>query len=131
MKNSTILVVMGVMILLVGGFIFVKAGANGVTGKVVDEESQIIEGELQKVTLSMKDFAYYPEEIRVKVGQPVEATLDSTVKGCGRSLAIRELGVSKFSTSPDEKISFTPTKKGVFMMTCSMGMVGPSKLIVE
>jgi plastocyanin domain-containing protein len=119
---------LGILILIVasGFFMFGK----GSTGSVVDNPVQQRDGKVQQVVLSMKDLNYYPQEIRVKEGQPVSITLDSSVQGCLRSFTIRELGVHGLSTSPSETIDFTPTKKGVFKFMCSMGM-GYGKLIVE
>ena len=129
MKNTTLLGVIVAIVLIIGGFMFVNGKA--VTGSVIAEEPQALAGEIQSVTLGMRDFVYYPQEIRVKAGQEVEVTLDSSVKGCGRSFAIRDLGVSGYARTPNDKITFTPNKKGTFMATCSMGMVGPTKFIVE
>ena len=119
-----------VMIVLVGGFIFVGGKKNGsITGNVVQNPEPFQEP-TQKVVLSMKNYNYYPQEVKVKAGSPVELTLDSSVAGCLRSFTIKELGVSKYAKNPSETINFTPTKKGTFTFSCSMGM-GYGKLIVE
>ena len=127
MKNTTILFVIVGMILIVGGFVFVK-GKSTVTGNVIAGES--LGGDVQKVVLSMKDYNYYPQEVKVKANQPVELTMDDSVRGCLRSFAIRDLGVSGYSKSPNEKITFTPTQKGSFRFSCAMGM-GFGTLVVE
>ncbi|OIO81442.1 hypothetical protein AUJ84_01085 [Candidatus Pacearchaeota archaeon CG1_02_32_132] len=80
--------------------------------------------------MSEKNYNYYPSEIKVKANQPVEITLDDKVVGCLRAFTIRDLGVSKYARTPDEKIIFTPNKKGTFTFSCSMGM-GYGKIIVE
>ena len=84
----------------------------------------------QQVTLGIKNFNYFPEVITVKAGQPVSLTLDNSVTGCFRSFNIRDLGVSGYSSSPDNKIMFTPAEKGTYKFSCSMGM-GYGTLIVE
>ncbi len=119
MKNTAILFSIAAIILLVGGFVFVN-GKTQVTGNVV--AGPTLDGEVQKVTLGTKDYNYWPNEITVKAGKPVELTMDSSVKGCLRSFAIRDLGISGYSKNPAEKITFTPTQKGAFKFTCSMGM---------
>lgn len=130
MKNTTLLMLVFVIIVLVGGFIFVGGKKNGsITGNVV-QNPEVLQGPMQKVVLSMKNYNYYPQEVKVKAGSPVELTLDSTVSGCLRAFTIRELGISKISRTPNEKIEFTPGKKGTFTFSCSMGM-GYGKLIVE
>jgi hypothetical protein len=60
----------------------------------------------------------------------VEITLDNSVKGCLRSFNIKDLGVQKSSKNSDDKITFTPTKKGTFKFACVMGM-GYGNIIVE
>ncbi len=128
MKNTTAIFLIVIMLLGAGSFVFssISPGSASVTGEAVN----IQKGELQKVTLSMKELNYYPQTIKVKAGKPVELTLDGSVKGCLRSFTSRELGISKYARTPDEKIIFTPTKKGIFAFSCSMGM-GSGKLIVE
>ena len=127
MKNT--LVIFLISILVIGGGLFVFVGGsktNGNTNTLPDANS----GDTQKITLSEKNFNYYPETVTVKAGQPVEITLDSNVKGCLRSLAIPQLGVSKYLRSAADKLLFTPPKQGTFTIQCSMGM-GFGKLIVQ
>lgn len=127
MKNTTILMGVFAIVVVAGIFMFTSSGR----ADVATTGPQALRGEVQQVTLGMKDFGYYPKEVKVKEGQPVEVTLDKSVVGCGRSFAIRELGVSQYAQTPSQKITFTPSKKGTFLATCSMGMVKPIKFIVE
>jgi len=124
MKNTTMLAIIGMFILGAGYFIFVSGNGNG--NAVVTNGN----GEVQKVSIGMKDYNYYPNTIKVKAGEPVEITLDKSVSGCLRSFTIRDFGVNQYSKSPDEKIKFTPDKKGTFTFACSMGMAY-GKIIVE
>ncbi len=87
-------------------------------------------GDVQKVTLSMKNYNYYPNTIKVQVGSPVEITLDNSVRGCFRDFTIRAFNIHQYSKTPDQTINFTPTKSGVYTFACSMGM-GSGTLIVE
>ena len=89
-----------------------------------------ISGDVQKIVLSYKNGNYYPQEIRVKAGKPVQISLDSSVSGCYRSFTIRQLGVAKYLKTPSDSVTFTPTKSGIYTFACSMGM-GTGKLIVE
>lgn len=118
MKNTTLFLIAVVALALIGGFVFMGSG-KGVTGNVVNEPPS---GEVQKITLSMKNYNYYPQTIKVEAGKPVEITLDSSVVGCLRSFTIPEFGVRKLSKTPADKIIFTPDKKGTFAFSCSMGM---------
>jgi len=129
MKNTTILVLI-VLILVVGSIFVFSNSANSVNGDVIKDNSKTITGEVQKIVISEKNSNYYPNEIKVKAGQPVSISLDSKVTGCLRSFTIRDLGLQKYLRTPQDTLDFTPTKKGAFTFSCSMGM-SFGKLIVE
>lgn len=126
MKNTTMFG-LGILILLIIGGFFIFNNSSNVTGNTVDNSNSV---DAQKITLSLRDYNYYPNTITVKSGQPVEITLDKSISGCFRSFTIKDLGVAKNSRSPEDKIVFTPTKKGTFRFACSMGM-GTGTIIVE
>ena len=114
------------LILIVGtGFVFLRGGNSELGDNVA-----VGNGEVQKIILSEKNLNYYPDMIKVKVGQPVSISLDSSVQGCLRSFTIRDLGVAKYVKTPQETIDFTPNKKGTFTFSCSMNM-GYGKIVVE
>ena len=118
------------IVFAVGIFMFVNASGdsknNSATGNVVTGSNT----DAQKITLSVKNYNYYPNTITVKAGKPVSITLDSSVQGCLRSFNIKDLGVRGYSQNPSQTIDFTPTQKGTFKFTCSMGM-GYGTIIVE
>ena len=133
MKATTLGIIAIIFIIAVGAFVFLGSGknngsvnGNSITGNVVNEGNENV----QKINIGMKDYNYYPNTIKVKANQPVEITLDNSVYGCLRSFVIKEFGVSKYSKDSNDKIVFTPNKKGTFTFACSMGM-GFGKLIVE
>mgnify|MGYP001569401262 CR=1 FL=1 len=128
MKNTTIFFAILAMVFLLGGFVFINSKEN-ITGNVVQDPTTVRE-QTQKVVLSVKDYNYYPREVRVKAGTPVEISLDSSVQGCLRSFTIKDFGVSGYLKTPQDKLTFTPNKKGTFTFACAMGM-GYGKLIVE
>lgn len=128
MKNTTILAVLGVVILLTGAFMFLDG--NSSTGNVSNVNANELEGEVQKVVIGQRDLNYYPSEIKVKVNQPVEITLDNSVQGCLRSFTIKDFGISEYLPNPEDKVVFTPTKKGQYAFACSMGM-GFGTIVVE
>jgi plastocyanin domain-containing protein len=128
MKNTTILAGVIVAMIIVAAVVFTNSKSP--TDKVIVDNPDVVPGETQKVVISEKDFNYYPSEIRVKVNQPVEITLDNRVKGCLRAFTIKELGISKYLSTPNDAITFTPAKKGKYKFACSMGM-GYGTLIVE
>lgn len=123
MKNTTIIV--AVFILVLGGVAFFVIQENSNNSKLIVQDSSA-----QEITLSMKNYNYYPNTIKVEAGKLVTITLDNSVKGCYRSFTINDLGVRKYSASPEEKITFTPNKKGTFRFACSMGM-GYGTIIVK
>ncbi len=126
MKNTTLLVIVLIVMVLIGFFLYTRTSViagNGITGNAVNDNSNNDNLEnAQKVLLGMKNYNYFPSVINVKAGLPVELTLDETVRGCLRSFSIRDLGISKFSQNPSQKIVFTPTQLGSFKFSCSMGM---------
>ncbi len=116
-----------IAVIMIGGFTFFSSGTTQKTGNVVNSGSG---GDVQKITLSMKNRNYYPNTITVKAGQPVSITLDDSVQGCLRGLNIRDLEVQGYSQNPSQTIDFTPTQKGTFRFACPMGM-GYGNLIVK
>ena len=122
-KSSRNLIYIGVaVILIIFLFLFFTLKNNNPTSTSTDNN-------LQKVTLGF-DSNYAPNTINVKQGIPVEITLDDSVSGCFRSFRIPELKVFKISTSPNDKILFTPTKPGIYRFQCGMNM-GYGTLIVS
>lgn len=126
MKNTTMLGI-AIVILLVGGIYVFSGNSSNVKANVVVDSGS---GEVQKVVIGMKDYNYYPQEIRVNANQPVSISLDESVYGCFRAFTIRELGLSKNLRTSTDTLDFTPTQKGTYTFACSMGM-GTGKLIVE
>lgn len=129
MKNATIFAVI-VLALLIVGILFYSSSSTIQTSSVSETTASLESGEIQRVTLSMRNANYYPNTITVKANQPVELTLDGSVGGCFRSFTVKDLGVQGLSRNPAEKIVFTPTKAGTYTFACSMGM-GYGKIIVQ
>lgn len=129
MKNKTMLLLIIVIVIAASIFLVVKTSA-----KTVDNEEDItqpiIENNIQKITLSMKNGNYYPREITVKEGIPLSITLDNSVTGCYRSFIIRPFINIKYSANPLDTVDFIPDEKGTFVFGCSMNMAS-GKLIVE
>ena len=131
MKNTTLFGIVIIALIIVGGFVYTRAGSsNPSDGGNINGNVVIDDVDAQKITLSTKNYNYYPNTINVKEGKPVEITLDKSVTGCLRSFVIKDLGVNDVSSNPNDKITFTPTKKGTFTFACSMGM-GYGKIVVE
>lgn len=120
----------GIILIIIVGAYFLF-GFNSGKDKSIDEiGNPINEGGIQKITLGVKDYNYYPNIIKVKANSPVRIYLDSTVQGCLRDFTIRSFNVRKYLRTPQEYVEFTPDKKGTFGFACSMGM-GTGTIIVE
>ncbi|HJZ18640.1 MAG TPA: cupredoxin domain-containing protein [Candidatus Nanoarchaeia archaeon] len=126
MKTFTAFVIMAVLLILVGGFVFSKSANQNANPETNNQEG----GDFQKIVLGVKNLNYYPNTITVQSGIPVRIYLDSSVSGCLRSFTIRDFGVAKYLKMPSDYLEFTPNKKGTFSFACSMGM-GTGTLIVE
>lgn len=124
-----------IVILLIGGYVVWNnnSNTNSLNGGAVygsDVASGASNTEIQKITLSLKNFNYYPNTIRVKERVPVEIELDESIGGCYRSFMIKDLGVKEYSSNPSQTITFVPNKKGTFEFACGMRM-GRGTIIVE
>lgn len=124
-KKSTLYLV-GILALVIVGVFFLMNNSSTAKNTI----SQTANEDSQKITISMKNYNYYPQEIHVKVNQQVEITLDDSVTGCFRDFTIPELGIRKYMKDSQDKLIFTPEEKGRYVFACSMRM-GAGTLIVE
>ncbi|MBI2662831.1 cupredoxin domain-containing protein [Candidatus Woesearchaeota archaeon] len=118
----------GIIVIVVIAW-YISGNNNSLKSTVVDGEDNN-KGEIQKITLSLKNFNYYPTTITVKEGLPVEIKLDDSIKGCYRTFVIKDLGVNAYSKNPSEVIQFVPKQKGTFEFVCGMRM-GRGTIVVE
>ncbi len=124
MKAYVYAIILG--ILLIGaGMIFLVP--HGSAGNLNNDSGK---GQINEITLGIKNYNYYPNTITVKEGEIVRISLDSSVRGCYRSLVIRDFGIAKNLPTPEDYVEFTANKKGSFRFACSMGM-GTGTLVVE
>jgi len=79
---------------------------------------------VQQVSIEVLNSGYNPKYVQVKAGVPVVLTLTSNkVYSCALSFVFAEFGIDTFLDSTDTKqFTFTPTKKGRYTYSCSMGM---------
>jgi sulfite exporter TauE/SafE/plastocyanin len=86
--------------------------------------SQEESGSVQRVTIVVKSAGYVPNRIKVKAGIPVELTLQSQdAYSCASSFILKAFNI-RVQLGPNESktVAFTPTQKGKYQYTCSMGM---------
>jgi plastocyanin domain-containing protein len=126
MEKSTLYGFAIFFLMVFGGYFFLQGGVDaGTTGNAV-----ALNGEIQEVTIGMKNYNYNPNVVKVGVGKTVRIRLDDSVYGCFRDFTVREFGVRKYLRGTDDYVEFVPDKKGTFTFSCSMGM-GVGKLVVE
>lgn len=79
---------------------------------------------VQQIVIQVQNNGYSPNKIKVKVGIPVEMTLQTDgVYSCASSFVFKEFDIRLQLGPTDSKtVSFTPTMKGNYTFTCSMGM---------
>lgn len=102
----------------------VKGGSAG-------ENKVILNGDAQIINLGVANYNYDPSTITVKANKQVKIIGNmNQLQGCLRAFTIPKLGVSKVFNKGDNTLEFTPTQKGSFGFSCSMGM-GTGTLVVE
>lgn len=122
-------------ILLLLGLSACSTEANTVTADTTSTFEDTNNDGVQDIYLSYgkvgPSFNYKFSSNIVKVNEPVRITADvDSLKGCYRYIQVPEYDISKYVTSSDNTIEFTPTETGDILFTCSMGM-GTAKLTVE
>ena len=129
MKNSTMLFTIVILVLVVGGFIFVN-GKNGATANVVSNGGQVIEGEMQRVVLSQEGLNY--KDTIAEADKSIIISADGSVGGCLRSVVFNIEGkkYSKYLQTPEDTLELPALSKGTYPFSCTMGM-GYGKLIVK
>jgi plastocyanin domain-containing protein len=87
---------------------------------------------VQVVKLSFDDKGYVVTPATVTKGIPVKMEVDlDTVKGCMRTVVIKDFDVKKTVKTGDTTIEFTPTKSGPIPIICGMNMGKGSMSVVE
>ena len=78
----------------------------------------------QQVNISISNNGYSPTQVFVKSGTPVELNLESKgVYSCASSFTLKKFNIFTQLQPNDKKVlAFTPTEKGNFTYSCSMGM---------
>ncbi len=86
----------------------------------------------QVVKLSFDDKGYVVTPPTVTKGVPVKMEVDlDTVKGCMRTVVIKDFDVKKTVKPGETTIEFTPNKSGPIPIICGMNMGKGSFTVVE
>lgn len=77
----------------------------------------------QVIRMTQEADGYYPNELTVKKGRPVQWVIDSRESySCSVSLVAPKIGVRKVLQPGENVIEFTPKTTGDIPLSCSMGM---------
>lgn len=127
MKNTTLLAIIGIVIVLIVGFMFINGKNDSITGSSIVNTKDI-----QVVKLSVSGNSYVLEPTQLKKNVPIRIEADMTkMPGCSKSVVISAFGISKTFTSSDNTLEFTPNKAGTFNIACSMNMYRGSFEVLE
>lgn len=114
MKKKLITVFIAGIVLLVAGC----AQNQGPSGAAAVQSP---DSNIQIVKLGLDSQGYTPNPITVKANKPVRLIKDASLKGCAVFVVQDELGI-KANLMNTDSYEFTPTTKGVYDFSCSMGM---------
>ncbi len=86
-------------------------------------QAKLVDG-VQKIQIDIVNNGYVPKQFTVKQGIPVELTLaNGNVYSCAQAFVFREFDISTIvRANSEQSFTFTPTEKGTFTFSCSMGM---------
>jgi len=86
---------------------------------MIPAATALAQGQPQRIEITAKRFNFTPNEITVKVGQPVIIVLKSLDVAHG--LRIRDLGIDmKVKAGQTDQVEFTPSQIGDFTGHCSV-----------
>lgn len=90
------------------------------------------ENGVQKVTITIDGRGYTPTFFAVKAGTPVEMTLSTTnAYSCASSFTFKKFNIfEQLGPTDTKKVTFTPTEKGSFTYSCSMGMFSGTMQVI-
>ncbi len=79
---------------------------------------------VQQILIEIKPNGYSPNRVQVKAGVPVQLTLQTKdTYSCASSFVLKAFNIRMQLGPTDTQIAtFTPTQKGTYPFTCSMGM---------
>ena len=126
MKNTSIIIMIVILVLAGGWFTFVNGKNVGIGSTVLD----IKNAEAQEIVLSQKGYNY--EDISAEAERPIKISADDSVSGCLRSAVFNVNGkkYSKYLKTTQDVLELPALSKGTYTFSCTMGM-GFGKLNVK
>lgn len=116
-KNAWIGV--GILVVVVVGFLFFGSGSTGA----------VVRGDYQEVVIDMQNWVYFPSVVRVKKDVPARIYLTDNVMGCFRDLIFPGMRISKYLATSKDYVEITFTE-GRYTFACSMYM-GEGVIVAE
>lgn len=94
-----------------------------VLSKQMSSQTKTTNG-VQQILIQVKSNGYSPNKVQAKVNVPVELTLQTKdTYTCASSFIFKAFNISmQLGPNDSQTVTFTPTKKGRYSFTCSMGM---------
>ncbi|MFH1244751.1 MAG: sulfite exporter TauE/SafE family protein [bacterium] len=79
---------------------------------------------VQRATINITSSGYSPRKFAVKMGVPVELkVMAGEVYSCATAFTFKAFGINAYvKPNTNQVFTFTPTKKGLYTFSCSMGM---------
>jgi len=86
-----------------------------------------------QITININNSGYSPKYFQVKVNQPVQLTLVSkNVRSCALAFVFKSFNIRAILKPTDKQtFTFTPTKTGSYLYSCSMGMYSGTMEVVQ
>ena len=111
-------------VFLVSAALMSAQGAGGA------QKKEPVKAQVVKLTFDDKGYVVTPATVTKGVPVKMEVDLD-TVKGCMRTVVIKDFDVKKTVKTGETTIEFTPTKSGPIPIICGMNMGKGSFTVVE
>jgi len=105
-----------------------KPTANGVTGTEAAGTAQVA-GDVQTISVDIKDGSYAPNVLKLKAGVPAEITFGQST-GCTGVVQSKDLGFQEDLSAGPKTVKLAALQPGTYTFSCGMEMVY-GKIVVE
>ena len=120
MKNNVLFLVIVLLLILGGGYVYMKnqASMNPSSNQTQQTVSQA-PNKVKEITMTAKKFQFDPSEITVKQGETVRLKITSLDVTHGFSLPDFNID-QQLEAGKEVTVEFVPDKKGTFTFSCSV-----------